>query len=780
MNMNMNLNRILELSEMEIFDFLNAYSQNKLKQEIIELSKRENINKVMIAGQSVVSAISRLAGFNIESPINDIDIFIEKNNVSDNLIIASNKKVNETVLFSKITHDIDYGVIFKKESRYKILESVKKGILNITRYHSYSVLRLKDLLSVFDINSTKAGMNIYLNSDGNIDDIELVILPEVFDFFEQKLLKLDRFYTPVHSIIRILRKGEEFGSDALRDEEREIILPNMLAIENLFSELTYSERIFRNADLLMIANNNQEELRSLKEELSFIRKPMFFGEKTLKKFEANKNEILKYAYLLKRDYKESLYDSFSIDLKGNKIYTMPNAFANKKELKDINLWTLIHKDYQNVAFNEIKETIESLKKYNLGFIGNAIIDFIDLYLNKNDNLIKIMESVLSRNYYSSSDFLKNIGYVFERFSNIYVQYKRNAIKNQKKKHFFVRDIVSKLPLREESTKDREKNLLKNYQKAFFNEDVVSVDVDNFDVLKFYPFEDFNSILNMAVNREMDNNIIKNDVKQLKYVNITYLMTEKNYNDYLKILKSPLVKLVKKDKLEFFKLMLLKNSNKVLYSQRNLNLFIKTINDLPIINEKISDNVVKINALSSEFCNNTERMNFIFNMSDTFIKLSAKETFEENEIIKYIPIGTYNSGLIYDENKKFLFHNPLNFFKALSKPLYYFNDNEGKTIGFGFDGDSLFTERLDKEEDLVSLELNEKIAIIFEEKNVKYIPEDFKVYYFSNKEEFDFFHEENRSIWWWEEELRSNKKNKDEKGRKVIKVSSSDEEADIPF
>jgi len=206
-----------KISSRECFDFV-----------FDRLNSVDNLVKGIVAGQSVASAIVEYLNFEklINPVYNDIDIFKPISSDFFNLHRTSDffksldKKENLTatgfINISEINRYSDFTFEFKTKN--KILGSFRKDDINKTfikvpdsLIFSTDILVL-DIISSFDINSTQVGF-YYGKSE------KLVFTDNFIEFLYTKELKISKWETPLHSLIRLYKKNQDFGSNVFVNNE---------------------------------------------------------------------------------------------------------------------------------------------------------------------------------------------------------------------------------------------------------------------------------------------------------------------------------------------------------------------------------------------------------------------------------------------------------------------------------------------------------------------------------------------------------------------------------
>lgn len=196
---------------------MNYYNFN-IQEFLEDISKIVKLPKTgYLAGGAIGNyMIAKKKG--LEPVINDVDIFYPEEEQSDLNTI-------KTDFFKKITF-FDQKTEFKTpesdyqhytyESRklnkfYKIKDTTRKGNLNVINYNTNDT-SLRFLLTTFDINCTKAGIDLRTG--------EFIVLDDYQDFYDNELLKVTNPHTPCHSLLRLLKKSEELNFPM--DESKEI------------------------------------------------------------------------------------------------------------------------------------------------------------------------------------------------------------------------------------------------------------------------------------------------------------------------------------------------------------------------------------------------------------------------------------------------------------------------------------------------------------------------------------------------------------------------------
>lgn len=165
----------------------------------------------IVAGQSVASALDEVLG--IAAPVyNDVDCFVPAVNTRDEATLEwERRSANGTVTYwsEQELESSGYQELIEAQRRqlYHITRTRRDGLLNTVDVswswgtYGAQTTRAQDLISVFDINATQAAVDLGTS--------ELVVTPAFRAYFKTRQLQLENLFTPVHSLLRLLKKAQE-------------------------------------------------------------------------------------------------------------------------------------------------------------------------------------------------------------------------------------------------------------------------------------------------------------------------------------------------------------------------------------------------------------------------------------------------------------------------------------------------------------------------------------------------------------------------------------------
>lgn len=171
----------------------------------------------IVAGQSVASAIDEVLG--ICAPIyNDVDVFApaEEGTALERELEVKRARLhlNGALVYAS-ANDLfndEYSDMLHigRRSHYQIKRSSRKGALNSIEVFWHETWRYQrdgkhdqamDLISVFDINSTQAAVDL--------DTRRLAVTPQFRHYFSARQLQLATMFTPFQSLLRLIKKSKE-------------------------------------------------------------------------------------------------------------------------------------------------------------------------------------------------------------------------------------------------------------------------------------------------------------------------------------------------------------------------------------------------------------------------------------------------------------------------------------------------------------------------------------------------------------------------------------------
>lgn len=244
---------------MKIKKILDSLQESKLVDFILkEINLLQELPKNgILAGQSVASMIYKYLKLDLNPVINDLDIFFVFNNYhvpgNNDFSVVSNEVKNYFYEQQSLKNSNLCGInelfVFNDYGQLKINTGKKYNILGTTTFKlinkvfitnesataSYSRDSLiYDIIDSFDINCTQVAIDL---RSKKLYFTEAFIL-----FLSTKQMEIIKYNTPVHSLIRLLRKNKEIGS-FINLEEEKMLVGNMISSNHDLLDLTSKYKI---------------------------------------------------------------------------------------------------------------------------------------------------------------------------------------------------------------------------------------------------------------------------------------------------------------------------------------------------------------------------------------------------------------------------------------------------------------------------------------------------------------------------------------------------------
>jgi len=370
---------ILEkISSIECYDFV-----------VKRLSDIEKLSTGVIAGQAVASAVVEFLEFDrLINPIyNDIDIFkhlsyeyFNKIEYTSDFFKKLIKKENLTSRgYFNSSYSDNYGQVFYGSAeRSRVLGSFRKEKINKTYLMINSALvfdfdtAVYEVISEFDINSTQVGF--YYNKSQKLIFTELFI-----DFLYTKELRITTWKTPVHSLLRLYKKKEEFGENVFSNLEESMNV-SMVYINSLRGIKEYRKEIM--------------EMNASFDFYTFRNKPLNFGEKYKDVFQSflsdNKSiKLINSDNFYSLDYSDKITSkAFSFQFQQNILDFDKGMFFNTDSRQAL-LQDVVQGDFSNLELyrNEVKSNFLSVFGIILPNVYNSLKNTrksTRLYVEKDD------------------------------------------------------------------------------------------------------------------------------------------------------------------------------------------------------------------------------------------------------------------------------------------------------------------------------------------------------------------------------------------------------------
>jgi hypothetical protein len=187
-----------------------------------------------------------------------------------------------------------------------------------------------DFLSTFDINSTQVGIDLRTR--------KIYFTENFITFLISRQLEISNWYSPAHSLIRLVRKNKELGSFINLDESK-LLIGIMMSVYKDAVDLTQS-----NEDVATWLKIN-----ILKD---INRTTLFFGKKQSEQYKVNVDDLQDFRLAKKVDRKSN-FDFYIPELKGDyELHTLlPN---NPDKIKDDYLTAINESNFSRFTAKDIK------------------------------------------------------------------------------------------------------------------------------------------------------------------------------------------------------------------------------------------------------------------------------------------------------------------------------------------------------------------------------------------------------------------------------------------
>jgi len=412
-------------------------------------------NKGHLCGQSVSSAIFELLLMDIEPVYNDIDIFYIvssqtfQNSISFSKIRENEEKMesNQSVFYdlkNMVDHYDQKNFVFNEYS-YKVESSIKQGPLNKTyisylsnsiftgRYIKYLTNRI---IENFDINATQVGISL--------ETMKIAYTEEFLEFLLTKQLRIVRFNTPNHSLIRLAKKSEELKGTYVDFEEAKMLT---MVYTHSFKNILEAQQVFKLMGPIVDKDISNKILSSPLNNEQLGNVPLLFGEKHLndflKYFMDDSLKLIKPSEIHKSNVNYKYYSGDIIVGKNMNIYNQSQCCVDKDRhiftnKKSYDLRIVLSKQPE-IYFSKILKFFENneIKSANFKKIQNSMEN---LFFNiGRESSIKSMESIKSIDKLNESISFSNNAYVdllsaVTSIPKIYMSLKKT---NKKTKKIFV-------------------------------------------------------------------------------------------------------------------------------------------------------------------------------------------------------------------------------------------------------------------------------------------------------------------------------------------------------
>jgi len=402
--------------------------------KILAIIKRQfNVNlpeRGHLAGQAVSSAILEILFSDIKPIYNDIDIFYVINSESfrnsenfSELRNRQEKLENDQSVFSNISIQEDLytqkNYVFSEIS-YQVKASIKQGPLNKTYISyfdnkffigNYAKYLTRRIIENFDINATQVGISL--------ETMKISYTEEFIDFLLTKQLRIVRFNTPNHSLIRLAKKSEELSGTYVDFEEAKMLV---FAYTHSFQNIMEVKQAFDLMTPLVDKKVYFEIQRSSLNEDRLGNIPLLFGEKYLKDYEkyfknnllqgGNNNSTVNYNYYSKDMFvghnmniysKDHIFDKEKCLITNKHSSQLRVVLSNTPEIYFNKMLTFFRENgFKNKNFQKVESSMENLFFNTNRSVARKAIENVDSITKmrndisfSNDSEIDLSTSLIS-------------------------------------------------------------------------------------------------------------------------------------------------------------------------------------------------------------------------------------------------------------------------------------------------------------------------------------------------------------------------------------------------
>lgn len=411
----MNFNHIVSLLESD-------FVVDKVLQELNLIQKLPETG--LLAGQGVASILTEvLGGFNINTVVNDIDIFyLFKNDFKMQEQTASFFGKKRKMMANNLMEVFEVDSSTNGYHGRKVLTTglYKYSIVGTTRFQKINKVFLSNIssfgssitretfisnvISSFDINSTQVGIDIQTK--------KLFYTRSFVKFLISKQLEIVNWNTPAHSLIRLMKKQKELGVYCNEEETKMLASVIFSGYKQISDKINLFDSIILESTEkhIYVENINVKNWNALMES-SLNRIPLFFGEKY-------KKDLLNYGF--------SIFDDFDVVERvkpgeATSEYQYESFLA--KDTNDYNLYSLLSK---NSGAN-INKFIRELENSNFIRYSNECKEkYGRYYLQEIEaSFSNILYSDSQRNKYFSDSF--SLVFALPKIFNSYKNVRKNVV-----------------------------------------------------------------------------------------------------------------------------------------------------------------------------------------------------------------------------------------------------------------------------------------------------------------------------------------------------------------
>ncbi len=200
----------------------------------------------VVAGQAVASLIYRELGLDIEFFINDVDVFTKKSGQYQSNLLPRTYKTEITDQGNSMVELIDFknnNIASYKVVRSKISEEDENvNIIYVNERDDYSKqlpdeIECFNIISTFDFNCCAVGFDIVKE--------EMVYTDSFLTFLKYHKLRVLSSQTPYHTLLRLNKKMQEFGSNSVVTCNLNIERKVLLSSPHIYSYFHAGEKICR-------------------------------------------------------------------------------------------------------------------------------------------------------------------------------------------------------------------------------------------------------------------------------------------------------------------------------------------------------------------------------------------------------------------------------------------------------------------------------------------------------------------------------------------------------
>ena len=331
-----------------------------------------------VAGQAVASLVYKELNLNINTPINDVDVFALMEADYENFVKTKKQESEVGVVANRGSFSDQIFCISRRGYEVKLSTYLKEdenvNVVYISQLHNKEVIDKNMLLNSFDFNCCSVGYDIETG--------KFVWSKSFEDFINTKQLRVQSVHTPLSTLLRLNKKIEDLGTNVYceKDVERDVLVSSLA----FFGQKIQSSQIVGKRFLSLYYRYKDDFISNLITKVSINEK--YRGRPDYRRINVSAKKVLGYIAKSPVGFKP-LFDNVEMS---EPIYVdkISRKSLRKKRERDIADYKTKNSCFEEMA--SIDHTLESLPlscyQDNLSMIAEEEneIELLTMFLKKTE------------------------------------------------------------------------------------------------------------------------------------------------------------------------------------------------------------------------------------------------------------------------------------------------------------------------------------------------------------------------------------------------------------